>query len=178
MTGNRHKKPRSPLDVEKLERLAIHYVGRYATTRAKLATYLGRKISERGWGEPTPPGIEALVERFARAGYIDDAAFASARAASLQRRGYGERRVSQALRAAGIDESDAADAHALASNGAWAAALRFAERRRIGPYSTEEYDRPARERAFAAMARAGHRTGHVRLIVNSLPGEIPENPEL
>jgi regulatory protein len=169
MTGNRHKKPRPPLDAEKLERLALHYVGRYATTRAKLVAYLNRKVAERGWGNDGFPGIEQVVERFARAGYVDDAAFASARAASLQRRGYGERRVSQALKAAGIGENDAADARALASDGAWDAALRFAERRRIGPYSAEEFDRAARERAFAAMARAGHRTEHVRLIVNSLP---------
>ena len=41
--------------------------------------------------------------RFVEAGYIDDAAWARMKAGSLLRRGYGERRVSQALHAAGIE---------------------------------------------------------------------------
>jgi len=171
---DRHKKPRPPLDAEALERLALHYVGRYATTRAKLAFYLQRKIRERGWSEPAPPPVERLIERFVEAGYIDDAAFATARAASLQRRGYGERRVDQALKAAGIGDENAAEAREQASGSAWAAALRFAERKRIGPYAAETPDRPARERAFASMVRAGHRSDHVRRLLNARPGEIPE----
>jgi regulatory protein len=175
---NRHKNPARPLDPEGLERLALHYVGRYATTRAKLAAYLQRKVKERGWAEGSQPSIPPLVERFAEAGYVNDAAFASARAASLQRRGYGERRVEQALRAAGIDEEDAAEARDQTSAAAWDAALRFAERKRIGPYAAEEPDRPARERAFAAMVRAGHHMDHVRRVLNCPPGEIPELDKL
>jgi regulatory protein len=138
-----------------------------------LSAYLIRKIGERGWAEETEPPILALVERFAELGYIDDQAFASARAAALQRRGYGERRIGQALRAAGIAEEDGAPAKAAAEDGAWAAALRFAERKRIGPYATEPLDRPARRRAFAAMARAGHQMDTIRRVLDALPGEIP-----
>ena len=178
MKRDRNKKPRPALDAEGLERLALHYVGRYATTRAKLAAYLQRKLTERGWAGDSPPPVERLVERFSDAGYIDDAAFASARAASLQRRGYGERRVAQALQAAGIGEEDAAEAREEASDGAWAAALRFAERKRIGPYAAAEADRAARERAFGAMVRAGHRIEFVRRILNAPPGVIPEMDKL
>jgi regulatory protein len=175
---DRHKKPREPLDPEALERLALRYVGRYATSRAKLASYLTRKIAERGWSEAAPPPVTGLVERFAGAGYVDDAAFASARAASLQRRGYGERRIGQALRVAGIADADAAEAQEQASAAGWAAALRFAERKGIGPYAANAPDRSARERAFAAMLRAGHRIDHVRRVLNSRPGEIPEQDNL
>ena len=73
-----------------------------------------------------PPAIADLVARLAGLGYIDDAAFATARAASLQRRGYGERRVNQALYAAGIADDDAVDARTQIEDGAWDAALRFA----------------------------------------------------
>ena len=37
-------RPLKGLDPAALERLALHYAGRYATTRAKLAAYLARKI--------------------------------------------------------------------------------------------------------------------------------------
>jgi regulatory protein len=170
-----HKKPRPALDEKSLERLALHYVERYATTRAKLRAYLARKIAERGWQGKAPEPVEPLVERFAELRYVDDRAFASARAASLMRRGYGERRVGQALRAAGVDEEDAEPVRSEAREGGWAAALRFAERRRIGPFAAVPPDRDARQKALAAMLRAGHELDHARRILNSLPGEIPES---
>ena len=175
MKPERNKKPRPPLDAEALERLAIFYVGRYATTRSKLRTYLARKVKERGWAGDRPPSIEPLVERLAGLGYIDDRAFACARAASLQRRGYGARRVDQALYAAGIEEDDAEVAREETSDGAWAAALRFAERKRIGPFATAPAEREARNKAFAAMVRAGHPFDFATRIVNASPGEVPDS---
>ena len=174
MTQTSQKKPRPALDDEGLERLALHYAGRYATTRAKLRAYLARKLAERGWGGSGPPPIERLVARFAELGYVDDRAFAVARGAALIRRGYGARRVDDALRAAGIEAEDAAPARAEARDGGWAAALRFAERRRIGPFAETRADHALRQKAMAAMLRAGHDMDHVRRILNACPGEIPD----
>ncbi len=177
MKPARDKKARPPLDPEGLERLGLQHAGRYATTRSKLAFYLERKLRERGWsGEgPSESAVESLVERFAGLGYVDDRAFASARTASLMRRGYGERRVEQALRAAGISEEDGDPARAEARDGAWAAALRFAERKRIGPWADKAPDRDARNRAAGAMIRAGHPIDMVRRLLDAAPGEIPES---
>ena len=164
-------RPSRPLDAGALERLALHYVGRYATTRAKLGSYLTRKIAERGWdGEAAAP-IEALVDRFAALGYVNDRIFAEARAASLGRRGYGERRVGEALKAAGIDGNDAAAARAIARAGAHDAAMAFARRKRIGPFAGEEPDRDRCRRSLAAMLRAGHPFELSRRIVEAMPGE-------
>jgi regulatory protein len=165
---------RPPLDGPALEQTALAYAGRYATTRARLAAYLKRKLRERGWDGQGEPPIEALVARMAELNYVDDRAFATAKGASLTRRGYGARRVGDALRAAGIEEDDAADARDAARDGAWAAALRFAERRRFGPFAAAEADRPARDKALAAMLRAGHPLDLARRIIAARPGEIPE----
>ena len=173
MKHERNRKPRPPLDAERLERLALFYAGRYATTRAKLATYLQRKLGERGWAGEGQPGVERLIERFVELGYIDDRAFASARAASLRRRGYGERRLDQALYAAGIDEADAAEAKAQAQSGAWEAAVRFAERKRIGPFAQVEPDRAELQKALAAMLRAGHPMEIALKLVRARPGAVP-----
>jgi regulatory protein len=169
----RNKKPRPPLDAERLERLALYYVGRYATTRAKLKSYLSRKVKERGW-EGGGPDLDALVERFTALGYIDDAAFAAQRASALQRRGYGERRVQQALRGAGIEEEDLAPVREQAKEGALEAAFRFARRKRIGPYGAADPDREARQKAFAAMMRAGHSFEIVREVLGASASDIPE----
>ena len=171
------KKPRPPLDAEGLERLGLFYAGRYATTRAKLGDYLRRKLRERGWSGSGAPPVEALVERFTRLGYVNDAAFAEAKTGALLRRGYGERRVAQALKAAGIGEEDAAPAREEAEKSAEEAALRFARRRRIGPYAAAPLDREARQKAAAAMLRAGHRLDVVRRILDASPGEVPD-PDL
>ncbi|HET9428337.1 MAG TPA: RecX family transcriptional regulator [Allosphingosinicella sp.] len=165
---------RPPLDAEALERSALHYVGRYASTRAKLAAFLRRKLRERGWEGIGEPPVDALIERMARLGYVDDRAFATARAASLGRRGYGERRVGEAIRAAGVDAADGQEAQEMARDNAWSAALRFAERRRIGPFAAAEAARPEREKAIAAMLRAGHPLDLSRRIATARPGEIPE----
>lgn len=174
MTRTDPRKPRPPYSEEALERLALHYAGRYATTRAKLRAYLARKLRERGWEGAGEPPIEALAERLAGLGYIDDAAFASARARSLLRKGLGERRLTMVLDAAGIAPADAEEAKGLAREQALQAAHRFAARKRIGPYSRSAPDRPEREKAFAAMMRAGHPTDIVREVLNASPADIPD----
>lgn len=174
MSHDRGRRVKPPLDGAALEQTALFYAGRFATTRAKLAAYLDRKVRERGWAEARPPQIEALVERMASLGYVDDRAWANARAGALTRRGYGLRRVGEALRAGGIGEEDGVEAREAAGEGAWEAALRFAERRKIGPFAAAEADRPAREKAFAAMLRAGHPPGLARRVLAAKPGEIPE----
>jgi regulatory protein len=168
------QKPRPPLDAEGLERLGLFYAGRYATTRARLAAYLRRKLRERGWSGSSEPPVERLVERFAELGYVDDRAFASARAASLLRRGYGERRIEEALRGAGIDSSDGAEARAAAEEEALAAAHRFARRRRLGPYAAGPSAREDRNKAAAAMLRAGHRPELVWKVLGMAAADLPE----
>lgn len=156
-----------------IERLALDYVGRYATTRAKLHDYLERKVRTRGWGGDAPPPLDAIVARLAASGFVDDRAFAAARGAGLSRRGYGVRRVGDALRAAGIAADDAALALNEAGEGAWASAEAFAKRRRIGPFSVDAGDPERRRKAFAAMLRAGHSPDISHAFAHAEPGVLP-----
>jgi regulatory protein len=169
----RNSKARAPFDAAAREQAALSSAGRYATTRSRLQAYLQRKLRERGWADNGEPPLDSLIERMATLGYVDDRAFASGRAVSLARRGYGPRRLDAALRAAGISEEDGAEARELASARAWDAALRFAERRRLGPFSPQQPDRTARDKALAAMIRAGHPVSLARRILAAGPGEIP-----
>lgn len=174
MAMQQRRKTRPPLTAAKLDEMALNYVGRFATSRAKLVTYLTRKVRERGWDGDDDPAVDAIAERFVRLGYIDDRAFALSKARSLTSRGYGERRVNQALTMAGIGEQEGSDARGLAEEEAVASALRFAKRRAIGPYAEEAPDPAQRERALAAMIRAGHRFPIARAITNLKPGENPD----
>ena len=173
------RKARPPLDAKRLEDLALRYVERFATTRAKLRLYLARKLRERGWDGDPEPDLEAIAERFASHGYIDDAAYALAKSQSLSGRGFGKRRVIEKLRAAGVDEADSEGAREHADENAVSAALRFAERRRLGPFArTPSRDPKEREKALAAMIRAGHPFALAREIVGLPPGSDVDLPDL
>ena len=63
MSARKPARPRKPLNRERLHELALFYLGKFATTRAKLSTYLNRKLRERGWEGLEPPEIEQFVER-------------------------------------------------------------------------------------------------------------------
>jgi regulatory protein len=170
MAGRRPRKPRPPLDEEKLNELMLAYVAKFATSRAKLAAFLRRKVRERGWAGAGEPPVDDLVAKAARVGFVDDAAFALGKARSLTARGYGARRVSQALYAAGIGEADGEAARGHARDDAVEAALRFARRRRFGPFAAAAADPKDREKQLAAMLRAGHGLRLSQVILKLEPG--------
>ena len=126
-----------------------------------MTDYLNRKLRERGWAEEGAPPVLAIVERCVRLGYVDDRAFAEMRAGSLERRGYGHRRVVQSLRAAGIG-SEIADELFPTEEAAQAAAETLARRRKFGRFANHAIDITERQRQVAAMIRAGHRYETVR----------------
>ena len=161
-----------PLDEGRLNELALRYVGRFATTRAKLRSYLSRKLRERGWDGEREPAVAAMVERFSEQGYVDDSSYALAKSRSLSGRGYGKRRLLEKLHAAGVEESDGLAARELADEEAIAAAIRFAQRRRLGPFATSEpKDARERDKALAAMIRAGHSFEIARALIELKPGQ-------
>ena len=158
-----------PLDAAALRDLALRYVGRYSTSEAKLRRYLGRKLFERGWdgAGPAPANMEidAVVARMADLGYVDDRVFAEARGRGLTSRGFGARRVSADLGAAGIARDLAAEV--AATGDAMAAAVTFARRRRLGPFDPTDGAGPDRRRKqFAAMMRAGHGVAETRRVMS------------
>lgn len=144
-----------PLDANRLEELALRYVARFATTRARLEAYLHRKLRERGWDGEQPAPVGELADRLVQAGYVDDAAYARAKAGSLLRRGYGMRRIGEALREAGV-AGELQEQIRPSERNRRQAALAMARKRRFGPYGAETANRAVREKQLAAMLRAGH----------------------
>jgi regulatory protein len=173
--GRSDKKPPPPLNDERLRGLALHYVGKYATTQAKLGTYLTRKIRERGWHGEQRTDVAALVEQFAELGYINDAQFAEARSRSFVRRGYGDRRLHEDLRASGIGEADAVPAKEHMAESTFAAAENFARRKRIGPFASEAAPPEKRQKHLHAFLRAGHGFEIAKRFVNAEPGQALED---
>ncbi|MEO1221342.1 MAG: regulatory protein RecX [Pseudomonadota bacterium] len=174
----RKRKKARPLDEIALRDMALAYVARFATTGAKLEGYLMRKLRERGVAEDEDgrvqtPDVGALVSRLIELGYVDDEAYARSKTRDLTARGYGARRVEQALWAAGVDEhvrDDTAPSEAETRR----AAILLAKKRRFGPFSLPSGDvEPAeqahkrREKQVAAMLRAGHKFEHITFVLDA-----------
>ena len=172
----RQKSVAKPLNNEALEALALHYAGRYATSRAKLITYLSRKLRERGWDGTDEPPVSAIADRMVSLRYVDDAAYAAMISGGMQRRGLGARRIVQKLTVDGIDEAVRDEARPDEAE-RWAAAERLARRKRIGPFADAPADRALREKQVATFLRAGHDMAMARKWVDSAPGDAPTAPD-
>ena len=176
---SRKRRTPAPLDRAAVGELALSYLARFATSSAKLAAYLRRKIRERGVAEGSDPiDVDAVVARMVELGYVDDAAYARSTAAGLLRKGYGARRVDQSLRAAGIAEELREDSRP-GEGAARHAALALARKRGFGPFGRgsgklREVDRTRREKQIAAMIRAGHGFDIARALVDTASIEDAE----
>ena len=167
------KIPRKP-DVDSLKRSALAYLERYAASRAMLREVLTRRV--RRWARLAGAEAEAVatamravdeaVAAAARAGLVDDARFAGGRTATLARRGWPARRIRAALNQKGIDGTTAEAALAAAELDDAAAARRFAERRRLGPWRDPAKRAERREKDIAALMRAGFSLTHARAAVD------------
>lgn len=173
--ANRERRVPKPVNAARMDEMALAYVARFATSAGKLADYLKRKLRERGWEGEGEADIAGLVERFVAVGYVNDAGYAAAKAQGLMRRGYGARRVEQALGAAGIAE-DVRESVRGSDTERRRAALVMARKRRFGPFGRDGAagDPATREKQVAAMLRAGHPLEHARRLVNAASIEAAE----
>jgi regulatory protein len=150
-----------PIDPAVLEKWALGYLERFASSAENLRRVLRRRVRRRIRGDDETVRIadgliDALVIRYRESGLIDDAAYAAGRARTRLARGQSLRRIVAGLMAKGVGADDRAAAlQALRETAAdpdLAAACAFARRRRLGPFRRAPADR-ARE--LAAFARAG-----------------------
>jgi len=160
-----------------LERAALHYLERHASSAANLRRLLLRRVqrSAQIHGTDLDEGrrwVDALVDRLCRSGLLDDRAYAEMKVNSLHRRGGSTRRIRQTLSAKGVD-ADLVD-HALADleqeTGAradLAAAVAYARRRRLGPFRPAEARADRRDRDLAALARAGFSHDVARRVIGA-----------
>jgi regulatory protein len=134
-----------------LERAALTYLLRYASSIARVRAFLERHVRRDGGDLEA---IDEVVEKLVRLGYLDDERFAVARARALRRRGSSSLSIAATLAKNGVDR--AIIDRAIADEAEELEAARaFVRRRRLGPHRAEEERSEKRERDLAALARAG-----------------------
>ena len=161
ITADSHSGER-PRAEQRLMNKAVHYLGRYTSSRQRLREVLQR-FAHRKLEHFEPAeirrAIDAVIADCVRLGYVDDAAFAMTRARSKRRGGRSALAIKRSLAEHDIDDTlvDAAleAADERLADGELMAALRHAARRRIGPYARIRPDDTMRQRHLASLARAG-----------------------
>ena len=171
-------RPPRPVSLAYLDRAALAYLERYASSSENLRRVLTRKIEKRcrlRGEDPAPflPLVDEVVRRAIGGGYLDDQRYAEGRVAALRRRGGSTRGIAAKLRAKGVDPSAIGAALASHETDDAGAAWAFARRRRLVPYRTaeraERRGKDAREKDLAALMRAGFSYGLAKAVVDGDP---------
>ena len=165
------RKPPRKVTPAYLQRAAMAYLERYASSAENLRRVLRRKVDKRCRlrGEDSSEFqemIDEVVAKSLRTGLIDDSRYAEARVATLRRRGGSSRAIQAKLSAKGVDRGTIAAALEGEDGDEERAARAFARRRKLGPYRPGERA-PYRDKDMAALARAGFRFDVARRVIDA-----------
>lgn len=175
---DRRRKRKKPAEAtpEALNKAALRYIDRYATSRANLRRVLLARVerSARAHGTDRETGaaaVEQILQRLTEAGLLDDGAYAEGQARRHLRAGASGRFMRAKLAAKGLDRATIEQAVAglaeQVSDPELTAALAFARRKRLGPYRPEAQRAERRERDLAALDRRGFDLEIARKIIDA-----------
>ncbi|WP_445501951.1 regulatory protein RecX [Microvirga sp. G4-2] len=173
MTDHEKPAPKPPRKVTPtyLQRAALAYLERYASSAENLRRVLKRKVDKRCRLRGEDPAefqemIDEVVAKSLRTGLVNDTRYAEARIATLRRRGGSARAIQAKLSAKGIDRATIATAlEGGEEDDEEKAAHALARRRKLGPYRPGERA-PHRDKDLATLARAGFRFDIARQVID------------
>lgn len=167
----KQRKPRIPKKITPsyLNNYAMFYLERFSSSSANLKRILMRRVKKSltHHGEPSMDSatgmVDDVVTKLLELKIIDDALYAKSRTTSFRRSGNSKRQISAKLYSKGLKNEqievaiETVDkAHGF-DNPELSAAIRYAQRRRIGPYRTRPCAEPEEQakKDLAKLARAG-----------------------
>ncbi len=174
-SATRKRKPRK-VTTKSLERAALFYLERFATSAENLRRVLMRRVERsvhfHGTDREAGAGlVDGLVARYLASGLLDDRAYAEGRVRTMRRRGSSARLIRLKLRQKGVADDVVAGALAdHAEDGTdpeAAAAAALARRRRLGPFRPPAERQEKREKDLAALARAGFSYDMARRVIEA-----------
>jgi regulatory protein len=169
------KKPKK-ITQSYLHNAGLYYLQRFASSRQNFITVMDRKIrkschvhTDQNY-ESCKAMLETLADTFERSGLLNDDLYINGMIQSLRRRGYSRSGILQKLTVKGITRDVALTKLQQNDNDGideeWEAALKFARKRKLGPYATKT-DENSTKKFFASLARAGYSYDTARKILNA-----------
>ena len=146
----------------RLQNIAIYYLERFDSSSANLCQVLKRRVFDYARQVPdfniaeAESWIEEIIARFENLGYLNDKRYAEFKIDNYLLSGKPERYIRQKMQQKGINGKIIDDILSNREFDEEAMALRFAAKKRIGPYRTDESARREnRQKDLAAIVRAG-----------------------
>ena len=167
-SATRKRKPRK-VTAKSLERAALFYLERFATSAENLRRVLMRRVERsvhfHGTDREAGAGlVDGLVARYLASGLLDDRAYAEGRVRTMRRRGSSARLIRLKLRQKGVADDVVAGALAdHAEDGTDPEAAAAAALARRPPAERQE----KREKDLAALARAGFSYDMARRVIEA-----------
>lgn len=168
----RKKTPRK-ITPDYLHNSGLAYLQRFASSTGNFRSVMMRKVDRSCRAHPEQDReacaemVEDLIAKFLRAGLLDDTGYVRGAVGSLRRRGLSSRAIQARLAAKRLDASLVAGALTEHETDDFMAALRLAQRKRIGPFSAHpDRDEGQRNREMAALGRAGYDYGIVMKLLS------------
>jgi regulatory protein len=164
------------LTITVLERAALRYLERYASSRENLRRVLLRRVAkaarrDEAAAETGRALVETLIERYVQSGLLDDKRYAEAKAAGLARAGASRYRIRGKLRQKGVAAARIDDALAAlderGEGSELAAACALIRKKRLGPYRPPAARAQFRNKDLAALSRAGFALGLARRLLGA-----------
>lgn len=154
----------------RLHNIALAYLDRYETSEAGFRAVLERRVFKAATAHDENPDIfasmiEDEVKKALDAGFIDNARFATNQVYQQRGRGASARAISARLKAKGVEDDLIQGALEDDERDDDAAAMRYARRRRLGPYRLKDRAE-RRDRDMAALCRAGFSFGLAARIID------------
>jgi regulatory protein len=166
--------------------MALHYLARYAASSGNLRRVLLRRITRAAMQHPEVEAAQwvalrgeadKIVAACVDKKLLDDAVFAASQAKRARAQGKSARLVAAKLQQHGLDRDQIATALAAADaeqeddggeDGAeYRAALRLAQRKKLGRFGVGGADPQQNHRAFGVLARAGFSSAIARRVLQS-----------
>lgn len=167
-------------DAAWLERIAVRHLQRFPCSEKRLCFVLNRRIRrlelDRGeidaaQAQVLRASFEAVVLKMRRFGLVDDVAYARSLVESLHRRGKGRRAISAKLRErmvpSEVGEIAIETLYEQLTEPELLAAIRYARRRRLGPWARTPPDQDGRRRALASLGRQGFGYGVAARVIDA-----------
>ena len=157
------KKQRLPKKItqQRLKNIALYYLKRFDSSVENLRQVLQRRVYDYAYHNPEWSKdeafnwIEEILADFQRYGYLDDERYAEIKIKNYVAAGKSARYIAGKLKQKGVVESVVQDLLEAQSYDAFATAMHFAQKKKIGPFRTVENREAFKQKDMAALLRAG-----------------------
>lgn len=147
---------------QRLKNVALYYLQRFESSRGNLQKVLMKRITEYAYQNPdydkseALEWVEELLNDFEGYGYINDGRYAEIKIRDYVNAGKSLRYIQGKLQQKGIDTNVVENILEEQEYDAWEVALKFAKKKRIGPYRLDDENRSEnRQKDMGALVRAG-----------------------